>query len=148
MGLRGCGHPMSMSKFCFGSRGHDKFERQLLKVWQSKNPELRLAFALATFQASGEFEQPALRDWEAKPKADQTFVNFRVFIQKEFGKQHKQNKTTAKSVGYGIANSITDKAGNLGVWLVQVNVKETHPTTLIVPNSPVIAVAVALSVLH
>ena len=86
----------------------DKFERQLLKVGQSKNPALRLAFALATFQASGEFE-PALRDWEAKPKADQTFVNFRVFIQKEFGKQHKQNKTTAKSVGYGIANSITDK---------------------------------------
>jgi len=36
---------------------------------------------------------------------DQTFVNFRVFIQKEFGKQHKQNKTTA----YGIANSITKK---------------------------------------
>ncbi len=86
----------------------DKFERQLLKVGQSKNPALRLAFALATFQASGEFE-PALRDWEAKRKADQTFVNFRVFIQKEFGKQHKQNKTTAKSVGYGIANSITDK---------------------------------------
>ncbi len=46
----------------------DKFERQLLKVGQSKNPALRLAFALATFQASGEFE-PALRDWEAKPKA-------------------------------------------------------------------------------
>jgi hypothetical protein len=68
---------------------------------------LQLAFALAAFQASGEFE-PALRDWEAKPKTDQTFVNFRVFIQKEFGKQHKQNKTTAKSVGYGIANSITD----------------------------------------
>ena len=86
----------------------DKFERQLLKVGQSKNPELRLAFALATFHASGEYE-PALRDWEAKPKADQTFANFRVFIQKEFGKQHKQNKTTAKSVGFGIANSVTDK---------------------------------------
>jgi hypothetical protein len=86
----------------------DKFKRQLLKVGQSKNPELRLAFALATFQASGEFE-PALCNWEAKPKANQTFVNFRVFIQKEFRKQHKQNKTTAKSVGYGIANSITDK---------------------------------------
>ena len=85
----------------------DKFERQLLKVGQKKNPELRLAFALATFHASGEYE-PALRDWEAKPTADQTFVNFRVFIQKEFGKQHKQNKTTAKSVGFGIANSVTD----------------------------------------
>ena len=86
----------------------DKFERQLLKVGQSKNLELRLAFALAAFHVSGEFE-PALRDWEAKSKADQTFENFRVFIQKEFGKQHKQNTTTAKSVGYGIANSITDK---------------------------------------
>jgi hypothetical protein len=69
---------------------------------------LRLAFALSTFQASGEFE-PALREWETKPKADQTFVNFRVFVQKEFGKHNKQNKTTAKSVGHGIANSITDK---------------------------------------
>ena len=86
----------------------DKYERQLLKVGQAKNPTLRLAFALSTFQASGEFE-PALREWETKPKADQTFVNFRVFVQKEFGKHNKQNKTTAKSVGHGIANSITDK---------------------------------------
>ncbi len=31
------------------------------------------------------------------------------FVQKEFGKHNKQNKTTAKSVGHGIANSITDK---------------------------------------
>jgi hypothetical protein len=36
-------------------------------------------------------------------------VNFRVFAQKELGKHNKQNKTTAKSVGHGIANSITDK---------------------------------------
>jgi hypothetical protein len=86
----------------------DKYERQLLKVGQNKNPELRLAFALATFQASGEFES-ALREWEAKPKVDQTFTNFRVFMQKEFGKHHKQNKTTAKSVGFGISNSVTDK---------------------------------------
>jgi len=40
---------------------------------------------------------------------DQTFVNFCLFIQKKIGKQHKQNKTTAKSVWYGIANSITEK---------------------------------------
>ena len=40
---------------------------------------------------------------------DQTFTNFHVFMQKEFGKHHKQNKTTAKSVGFGISNSVTDK---------------------------------------
>ncbi len=31
-------------------------------------------------------------------------------MQKEFGKHHKQNKTTAKAVGYGIANTLTDKS--------------------------------------
>jgi hypothetical protein len=89
------------------ARGN-KYEHQLMKVKQNKNPELRLAFALATFQSSGEFKS-ALREWEVKPKADQTFANFRFFMQKEFGKHHKQNKSTTKSVGYGIANSITDK---------------------------------------
>ncbi len=86
----------------------DKYERQLLKVGQAKSPILQLAVTLLPFQSSGEFE-PAIREWEAKPKADQTFVNFRVFVQKEFGKHNKQTNTTAKSVGHGIANSITDK---------------------------------------
>ncbi len=45
-----------------------------------------------------------------KPKVDQMFTNFHIFIQKEFRKHHKQNKTTAKSVGYGIASSITNNA--------------------------------------
>ncbi len=43
-----------------------------------------------------------------KPKVDQTFANFRIFMQKEFWKPHKQNKTTTKSVGYGIANTFTN----------------------------------------
>jgi hypothetical protein len=30
-------------------------------------------------------------------------------MQQEFGKHHKHNKTIAKSVGNGIANSVTDK---------------------------------------
>jgi len=86
----------------------DSSKHQLMKVGQNKNPELRLAFALAMFQAFGEFES-ALREWGVKPKVDQTFANVPVFMQKEFGKQYKQNKTTAKSVRNGIANSITDK---------------------------------------
>jgi len=45
----------------------DKYERQLLKVGQANKPNLRLAFTLSTFQASGEFE-PALREWETNPK--------------------------------------------------------------------------------
>ena len=91
----------------FFARG-DKYERQLEKAGQAKNPELRLAFALATFEASGEFDA-ALRDWEKKKKSDKTFAKFRVFMQQEFGQHHKHNKSTAKSTGHGIANSVTDK---------------------------------------
>ena len=85
-----------------------KYQHQLLKVGQNKNPELWLAFAFATFHASGKFK-PALYKWEAKAKVDQTFANFLVFIQKEFRKHHKHNKITDKLAGFGIASSITNK---------------------------------------
>ncbi len=40
-------------------------------------------------------------------------------MQKEFGKHIKQNKTTAKSVRHGIANSITDKEVEVGQFEAQ-----------------------------
>ena len=86
----------------------DRFERQLVKAGQSKNPDLRLAFALTHFEKSGEFE-PAIREWKALPATSRTFAKFRVFIQKEFGERRKHDKSTAGSVGRGIANSVTDK---------------------------------------
>jgi hypothetical protein len=90
----------------------DRYERQLEKAGQSKNPTLRLAFGLATFQKSGEFEA-SLRQWDEKSTTQKTFANFRVFIQKEFAKHHKQNRSTAKSVGHGITNNvITDEQAN------------------------------------
>ena len=44
-------------------------------------------------------------EFEAKPVADMTFAKFWLFIVNEFTKHNKQTKTTAKSVGFGIANS-------------------------------------------
>ena len=71
----------------------DKFERQLEKAGQAKNPALQLAFALATFEESGEFE-PSLRDRETRTTTNKTFPKFRVYMQQqqEFGKH--QNRTT------------------------------------------------------
>ena len=80
----------------------------VVKSRTSKKTEIVTCLCSIDFPSSGEFE-PALCEWETKPNADQTFVNFMVFLQKEFGKHNKQNKITAKSVGHGIANSITDK---------------------------------------
>jgi hypothetical protein len=86
----------------------DRFERQLLKAGQQKNPDLRLAFALTHFEKTGEFE-PAIREWKTLPTKSKTFAKFRVYIQKEFGERRKHDKSTAGSVGQGIANSVTDK---------------------------------------
>ena len=86
----------------------DRFERQLLKAGQQKNPELRLAFALTHFEKTGEFE-PAIREWKALPATNKSFANFRVYIQKEFSERRKHDKSTAGSVGRGIANSVIDK---------------------------------------
>ena len=81
----------------------DKYERQLAKCGIIAQPALRLATALTAFETSGEYDA-SIREWKAKPAADQTFDNFRPFIQREFTKKTKHDKTTAKSVGQGIAN--------------------------------------------
>ena len=67
-----------------------------------------MAFTETTFEASAEFE-PTMRKWDLKATNTKTFNNFQVFIQHEFAKHHKQNKSTAKSVGCGIAHAATDK---------------------------------------
>ena len=82
----------------------DRTEQLLTKTHIAPMPELCLALALDSFQATGEYEI-ALGDWDKKPTADKTFANFRPFILKEYAKKSKPNNTTAKSAGFGIANA-------------------------------------------
>ena len=81
----------------------DKFERQLERHSIPKQAELHLAYAVSTYQTSGQFDA-AMREWHAKLPADKTFPNFRMYIQTEFTKMVKRNRSTAGSVGKGIAN--------------------------------------------
>ena len=85
----------------------DKYERQLERHSIPKQPELRLLYAVSTYQTSGQFDA-AMREWHAKPTADKTFSNFRVYIQIEFTKMVKRNRSTAGFVGKGIANVATE----------------------------------------
>jgi hypothetical protein len=85
----------------------DKYERQLERHNIPKQPELRLLYVVSTYQTSVQFDA-AMREWHAKLSADKTFPNFRVYIQIEFTKMVKQNRSTAGSVGKGIANKATE----------------------------------------
>jgi hypothetical protein len=49
-----------------------------------------------------------MQEWHAKMLANKTFPNFRVYIQNEYTKQVKHNRSTAGSVGKGIANKATE----------------------------------------
>jgi DNA repair exonuclease SbcCD ATPase subunit len=85
----------------------DKYERQLEHHSIPKQVELRLSYAVSTYQTSGQFDA-AMREWHAKPLADKTFSNFRVYIQLEYTKMVKRNRSTAGSVGKGIVNVVTE----------------------------------------
>ena len=66
----------------------------------------RRNIALFQLKATGEFN-PAVREWEAKPAADKTWVNIKTFISAEYAKENKQNKLSAK---YFKANAMMEQA--------------------------------------
>jgi hypothetical protein len=86
----------------------DKYERQLERHSIPKQPELRLSYAVSTYQISSQFDA-AMREWHAKAAADKTFPRFRVYIQNKYTKQVKRNRSTAGSVKKGIANKATEE---------------------------------------
>jgi DNA repair exonuclease SbcCD ATPase subunit len=86
----------------------DKYERQLERHSIPKQPELRLSYAVLTYQTSGQFDT-AMGEWHAKLLTDKTFPNFRVYIQNEYTKMVKRNRLTAGAVGKGIANKATEE---------------------------------------
>jgi hypothetical protein len=86
----------------------DKYERQLERHSIPKQPELRLLYAVSTYQISGQFDA-AMREWHVKAAADKTFPRFCVYIQNKYTKQVKRNRSTAGSVKKGIANKATEE---------------------------------------
>jgi hypothetical protein len=85
----------------------DKYERQLERHSMPKQPELRLSYAVSTYQISGQFDA-AMREWHLRRRPTNTFPNFCVYIQNEYTKQVKRNRLTAGSIGKGIANKATE----------------------------------------
>jgi hypothetical protein len=62
--------------------------------------------ALYYLKNTGEFDA-AVREWEAKPIAKQTWANIKTFMATEYAKENKQNKLSAKQFK---ANAIKEQA--------------------------------------
>jgi hypothetical protein len=69
----------------------DKYERQLERHHIPKQPELRLLYAISTYQTFGQFDA-AMQEWHTKFLVDKTFPNFRMYIQTKYTKMIKWNR--------------------------------------------------------
>ena len=86
----------------------DKYGRQLERHIIPKQPKLRLLYAVATYQISGKFNA-AMREWHARLPTNKSFPKFRVYIQHEYTKEVKRNRSTTGSVKKGIAKAVTEE---------------------------------------
>jgi len=83
----------------------DKYERQLERHAIPNQPDLRLSYAVSTYQISRQFDA-AMREWHARLLTNKSFSKFRVYIQNKYTKQVKWNRSTSGSAGKGIANTV------------------------------------------
>ena len=84
----------------------EKAVKALTRAGITSDMNERRDMALYYFKASGEFDA-AVREWENKAAADKTWVNIKSFISKEYARENKQNKLTAKQFK---ANVIEEQA--------------------------------------
>ena len=90
---------------------NDKYEKQLKEAGYPDQQKQRLAIAITSVKATGEYDA-ALREWDAKAPTNKNLKNFRKHIIDEFNTHSRQNKSTAKSVHFGIANQAMTEAAD------------------------------------
>jgi hypothetical protein len=73
----------------------DEYERQVDRHSIPKHPELHLLYAMSTYQTSGQFDA-AVQECHAMPSSNESFTKFRVYIQTEYTKQVKRNRSVAR----------------------------------------------------
>jgi hypothetical protein len=99
---------MEISPAVYFKQG-DEIEDQLYKAGIPRQPTLRLARIIATYQNSGEYDIE-INEWKMKPAADRTFANFRPWIQKKWASKNSKNHTNKKTAKFAISNNAIEQA--------------------------------------
>jgi hypothetical protein len=85
----------------------EKAIKQLEQVNIQSDQMACMNIALAHFCICGEFN-PAVREWEARPIAYQTWDNLKILMLIEYAKAKRQDAMIAAAAGYGSANATID----------------------------------------
>jgi hypothetical protein len=86
----------------------DKARKQLARANIQMDERAMMAKALKSFKDAGDFD-PAIREWEARPAAMQTYANLKTLMNTEFTKLNRQDATTARATGHGSVNNVVEE---------------------------------------
>jgi uncharacterized protein (DUF697 family) len=64
--------------------------------------------ALKSFKDAGDYE-PAIRKWEARPGATQTWDNLKILMCTEYSKAHRQDTMSARATGHASAHNLIEE---------------------------------------
>jgi hypothetical protein len=85
----------------------DKARRQLARTNVQVDERAMMVKALKSFKDAGDYDA-AIREWEAKPAAMQTYANLKVVMCTEFSKLNRRDSTTARATGHASANNMVE----------------------------------------
>ena len=86
----------------------DKARKQLLRANIQVDERAMMAKALKSFKDAGDFD-PAIREWEVRPAAAQTYANLKTLMNTEFTKLNRQDATTARATGHASVNNVVEE---------------------------------------
>jgi len=86
----------------------DESRRQLARSNVQVDERAMVAKALKSFKDAGDYDA-AIREWEARPAAAQTYANLRTLMNTEFTKLNRQDATTARATGHSSVNNVVEE---------------------------------------
>ncbi len=86
----------------------EKAQRQLVRAIIQIDEQAMMVKVLKSFKDAGNFDA-AIREWEARPVATQTYANLKVVMCAEFSKLNRQDTTTARATGHASVNNVVEE---------------------------------------
>ena len=86
----------------------DNARRKLARANVQVDERAMMMKALKSFKNAGDFD-PAIREWEARPVANQTYANLKVVMCTEYSKLNRHDATTARATGHASAYNVVEE---------------------------------------
>jgi hypothetical protein len=106
----------------------EKSMKQLAKANINWDWWAMLNKALKSFKDAGSYK-PAIREWEARPVATQTWDNLKILMCTEYAKAHRQDEVSARATGHASAHNVMEEYAAATEELVE-NLTKRHTKQL------------------